>query len=213
MSETLESIGRAIANLESSQKLIELVNQALQENVSPVEIVEKGLRKGLHDLGQRYESGEFFLSELLYGASLIDQAMTVIRPNLKAKKIEAKGQIVLGTVRGDIHDIGKNIFKLMAEASGFDVKDLGVDVSPEKFRESVGESSPDVLGLSSLLTTTLHEMGTTVEELQKAEARGNVKILLGGNAVTETFRKEIGADAAAVDAVQGVDYCMRWIRK
>jgi len=213
MNETLENIARAIANLESSQNLIELVNKAVQERTSPADIVEKGLRKGLHDLGQKYESGEFFLSELLYGASLIDQAMTVLGPSLKAENTETKGRIVLGTVRGDIHDIGKNIFKMMAVASGFDVCDLGVDVSPEKFQESVSEVAPDILGLSSLLTTTLHEMGTTVAELQKAGTRNNVKILLGGNAVTETFRKEIDADAAAIDAVQGVDYCMKWVGK
>ncbi|MGD0422079.1 MAG: cobalamin-dependent protein [Candidatus Bathyarchaeia archaeon] len=213
MSETLESIAEAIANLESSQNLNELVTKALQEKVPTADILEKGLRRGLHDLGQKYEKGQFFLSELLYGASLIDQAMTLIRPNLKAERLESKGRIVLGTVRGDIHDIGKNIFKLMAEANGFDVHDLGVDVSPEQFRESVIEKTPDVLGLSSLLTTTLPEMGATVAELQKFGARDNVRILLGGNAVTDSFRKEILADAAAIDAVQGVDFCVKWVRK
>lgn len=213
MSEPLEGIAHAISNLESSQQFVELVTRALQEKVSSVEIVEKGLRKGLHELGQKYEAGEFFLSELLYGASLVDQAMTILRPNLKTEKIETKGRIVLGTVRGDIHDIGKNIFKMMAEANGFDVQDLGVDVAPERFSESVGEMSPDILGLSSLLTTTLSEIGTTVAALEKSGAKRSVKVLLGGNAVTESFRKEVGADAAAVDAVQGVDYCVRWTKK
>ena len=213
MSETLDNIARAIVTLESSQKLVELVNRALQERVSSADVVEKGLRKGLHELGQKYESGEFFLSELLYGASLVDQAMMVVRPSLKVEKAETKGRIVLGTVRGDIHDIGKNIFKMMAEASGFDVHDLGVDASPEKFRKSVGEVSPNVLGLSSLLTTTLPEMRTTITELEKSGSKNTVKVLLGGNAVTENFRREIGADAAAVDAVQGLNYCVRWTKK
>jgi methylmalonyl-CoA mutase cobalamin-binding domain/chain len=213
MNETFESIARAIVSFESSQKLNELVHRALQEKATPADIVEKGLRKGLHDIGRKYESGDFFLSELLYGASLVDQAMTIIGPVLKSQRTETKGRIVLGTVQGDIHDIGKNVFRLMAEASGFDVHDLGVDVSPEKFRESVIERSPDVLGLSSLLTTTLSEMGTTVAELKKAGARNTVKVLVGGNAVTDIFAKEIEADAAAADAVQGVDYCMRWMEK
>lgn len=122
--------------LESSQKLNELVTQALQEKAPTIDILEKGLRKGLHNLGQKYEEGQFFLSELLYEASLIDQAMTLIRPNLTAERLKSKGRIVLGTVRGDIHDIGKNIFKLIAETNGFDVYDLGVDVSSEQFRDS-----------------------------------------------------------------------------
>jgi len=213
MTESLGEIALAISNLETSQRLNDLIRNALKEGVPAAEILEGGLRKGLYDLGQKYEAGEFFLSELLYGASLIDQAMSLIAPHLKAERLGTKGRIVLGTVRGDIHDIGKNIFKLMAEASGFDVYDLGVDVSPEKFRESVVEKTPDVLGLSSLLTTTLPEMGATVGELEKAGTRTNVKVLLGGNAVTDTFRKEIVADAAVVDAVQGLDYCVRWMRK
>jgi methylmalonyl-CoA mutase cobalamin-binding domain/chain len=210
---TLDKIADAIANVDSQSNLSGLIEQALHEQTSAVDIIERGLRKGLQELGRKYEAGEFFLSELLYGASMIDESMKLLAPHMTVGRLEAKGRIVLGTVRGDIHDIGKNIFKLMADANGFEVYDLGVDVSPEEFLKAVIEKDPHVLGLSALLTTTISEMATIIEALKKAGVRDKLKVLLGGNAVTESFGKEIGADAAAHDAVQGIDFCSKWVKR
>jgi len=213
MDEILDKIAYALANLENSSNLRKFVSEALRTKIPVLEILEKGLRKGLNEVGRKYEAGEYFLCELLFGASMMEDAMKILAPRLKAEKLEKKGQIVLGTVRGDIHDIGKNIFKMFAEGTGFEVYDLGVDVDPENFVRMVMEKEPDVLGLSALLTTTTPEMKIVIEELEKAGIRGRVRVLLGGNAVTAEFGKEIAADAVALDAVQGVSFCREWLSK
>ena len=127
--------------------------------------------------------------------------------------LERKGTVVLGTVRGDIHDIGKNIFKMLADSAGFEVHDLGVDVESSAFIAEIRRSSPKVLGLSALLTTTLAEMKNTVDALRAADVRRGLKVLLGGNAVKREFASEIGADAAALDAVEGLETCKMWVKK
>lgn len=213
MDEILDKIAYTLGNLENSNNLGKFISEALKKNIPVLEILEKGLRKGLNEVGRKYEAGEYFLSELLFGASMMEDAMKILAPRLKAEKLERKGQIVLGTVRGDIHDIGKNIFKMFAEGTGFEVYDLGVDVNPENFVRIVMEKKPDVLGLSALLTTTTPEMNIVIEELEKAGIRDRVRVLLGGNAVTAEFGKEIGADAVALDAVQGVGFCREWLSK
>jgi len=213
MDDILYKIACTLANLENSNNLGKLMREALKEKIPILEILEKGLRKGLNEIGRKYEAGEYFLSELLFGASMMEDAMKILAPRLKAERLEKKGQIVLGTVRGDIHDIGKNIFKMFAEGTGFEVHDLGVDVSPENFVRMVVEKEPEVLGLSALLTTTTPEMKIVIEELEKAGIRDRVRVLLGGNAVTAEFGKEIGADAAALDAVQGVSFCREWLSR
>lgn len=213
MGDILDKIAYTLANLENSNNLGKFISEALKKKIPVLEILEKGLRKGLNEVGRKYEAGEYFLSELLFGASMMEDAMKILAPQLKAEKLERKGQIVLGTVRGDIHDIGKNIFKMFAEGTGFEVYDLGVDVNPENFVRMVMEKKPDVLGLSALLTTTTPEMNMVIEELEKAGIRGRVRVLLGGNAVTAEFGREIGADAVALDAVQGVSFCREWLSK
>jgi len=212
LEDLLDKIAYALANLEDSSSLKKFINQAVKKKLPTLEILEKGLRKGLSEVGRRYEAGEYFLSELLFGASMMEEAMKILAPQLRAEKLEKKGQIVLGTVRGDIHDIGKNIFKMFAEGAGFEVYDLGVDVDPENFVRTAIEKNPDALGLSALLTTTTPEMRIVIEELEKAGIRDRVKVLLGGNAVTNQFGEEIGADAVALDAVQGVDFCKEWTK-
>ena len=209
MGDVLAEISAALSNLRNSQNLQGLVDEALSQNIPVSEIVEKGLRPGLQEVGAKYENGEYFLAELLFAASTIDEIMRTLRPKLSAQILSEKGTIVLGTVRGDIHDIGKNIFKLMAESTGFHVEDLGVDVDPERFEKESARVNPDILGLSCLLTTGLPEIGTVVEKLNEVKIRNNLKVLIGGNAVTEEFARRVGADAAALDAVQGVEYCRR----
>lgn len=207
----LENIATTLSELEDSGKIKKFVSEALSQRIPVTEIVEKGLRKGLDSVGKKYEAGEYFLSELLFAASLMNDALEILEPHFELEKIEKKGTIVLGTVRGDIHDIGKNIFKTFAQAAGFEVNDLGVDVEPETFVEKLRETNAEVLGLSALLTTTRWKMKTIIDQLNHAGMRAKVKVLLGGNAVTKDFAGEIGADEAALDAVEGVEICKRWV--
>lgn len=211
ISNLLDDIAATLSGLEDSGTIKKLVNEALSQRIPVMEIVEKGLRKGLDSVGRKYEAGEYFLSELLFAVTLMNEALEVLEPLLKHEKIEKKGAIVLGTVRGDIHDIGKNIFKMFVQASGFEVQDLGVDVEPKTFVEKLKETNAEILGLSTLLTTTRWEMKTIIDELNRAGIRNKVKVLIGGNAVTKDFASEIAADEAALDAVEGVEICKRWV--
>jgi len=211
--ELLNKIVITISNLENSGKIKNLIKEALSQKIPIIEIIEKGLRKGLDSVGKKYENNEYFLSELLYAATLMNDALEILEPLLKTEKIKSKGAIVLGTVKGDIHDIGKNIFKMYAQVSGFEVYDLGVDVDPEKFIEKIKETKAQILGLSALLTTTILEMKTVIEKLKKEGIRDKVKVLLGGNAVTKEFAKEIGADAAALNAIEGIEICKKWVEE
>jgi len=209
----LENIATTLAELKNSRKIKELINEALGQGIPVAEIVEKGLRKGLDSVGKKYEAREYFLSELLFAASLMNDALEILEPHFKLEKIEKKGTIVLGTVRGDIHDIGKNIFKMFAQATGFQVHDLGVDVEPETFVKKLKETIAEILGLSSLLTTTRLEMKTIIDQLNQTGIRNKVKVLIGGNAVTKDFARQIAADEAALDAVEGIEICKKWVMK
>ena len=213
MTDMLENIALAISKLDSSDHAKALVTDALSQSISPTEIVEKGVRRGLQIVGEKYEASEYFLSELLYAGSLASDLFELLKPSMKNHQLERKGVIVLGTVKGDIHDLGKNIFKMLADSSGFEVRDLGVDVEPTAFVDQVKESRPQVLGLSALLTTALMEMKSTLDALQAAGVKGNLRILLGGNAVKKEFGVEIGADATALDAVEGLEICRGWTKK
>lgn len=209
--EILDEIAEAITELNQPGRLNELIGRALSQGLSAMEIVEGGIRKGLGAVGEKFEKGEYFLAELLFAAELVQGCFEALKSHLDLKGAMRKGVIVLGTVKGDVHDIGKNIFKMLAEAEGFEVHDLGVDVEPEKFVEKVRETSAGILGLSALLTTTMEEMRVVVDELAKAGLRDRVKVLLGGNPVTKEFAREIGADDAAMDAVEGIEICKGWV--
>jgi 5-methyltetrahydrofolate--homocysteine methyltransferase len=212
MENVLRDISSAIRDLGGSEKLEGLINEALSRNIAASDIVERGLRVGLEEVGAKYEACEYFLSELLFGASMMDGAMRILRPKLKKEAIEKKGTILVGTVRGDMHDIGKNIFRILAEGAGFEVTDLNVDVDPDVFMKETREIRPEVLGLSCLLTTALPEIEKVISMLTEGKLRGGLRVLIGGNAVTKEFGQEVGADAAALDAVQGVDLCRGWVK-
>jgi len=209
LAELAEMIGR----LESADKTTGLLSSLLSQGVPASEIAEKAIRPGMTIVGKRYESGEYFLAELLYAGSLVTDLLKILEPAMKNQRVTPKGVIVLGTVRGDIHDIGKNIFKTLAEGSGFEVHDLGVDVDPASFIDETTKSKPTIVALSALLTTSLAEMKSTVQSLAVKSAETSPKIILGGNAVTKEFADEIGADAAALDAVEGIDLCKLWTSK
>jgi methanogenic corrinoid protein MtbC1 len=213
LTDILDNLASAIGRLDSSESVKALVGEALSRSLSPTEITEKGIRRGLEIVGKKYEANEFFLSELLYAGSLVSELFELLRPSMKDYPVERKGTIVLGTVKGDIHDLGKNIFKMLADSSGFEVHDLGVDVEPTNFVNEVRQAHPQVLGLSALLTTALEEMRNTLSELRTAGVKTNLRVLLGGNAVKKEFGSQIGADATALDAVQGLEICKEWTKK
>jgi methanogenic corrinoid protein MtbC1 len=213
MTDILDDLAAAIGKLDSIDQVKVLLTDALSKGFSGLDIAERGVRRGLQTVGERYEAGEYFLSELLYAGSLVGDLLQLLKPSMKDQKLQRKGLIVLGTARGDIHDIGKNIFKMLADSAGFEVNDLGVDVERATFTDQVEKSSPNVLGISALLTTTLAEVKNTVEAVGKTGARSKLKILLGGNAVKKEFASQIGADAGALDAVEGLDICRKWMQK
>ena len=208
----LQELANSIGQLDTADKVKKLLSSILSEGSSTAsEITEKGIRRGMEIVGQKYEAGEYFLSELLYAGSLVAELSQILAPTMKNERLESKGMIALGTVKGDIHDIGKNIFKMLALSAGFEVSDLGVDVEPSVFADEVRKSSPKILALSALLTTSLAEVKNTVDNLSASEVRSKVRVLLGGNAITKKFGEEIGADGAAHDAVEGLDMCRSWL--
>ncbi len=213
MNDVFENIAQAIGRLDPAENTKILLNSAVSQGVNASDIVEKGIRRGLEIVGQKYEAGEYFLSELLYAGSLVADLSEILKPALKNQRIQMRGVIALGTVKGDIHDIGKNVFRMLADSAGFEVHDLGVDVDPSVFVDEIERSGPQVLGLSALLTTTLPEMKNTIDSVRAAGVRDKLRILLGGNAVKKEFGSEIGADATALDAVEGLGICRRWTQK
>ncbi len=184
---------------------------ALAEGVPPMKAVTEGMAKGMDIVGQKYKAREYFLAELIMAGEVMKEGMKILEPHLKDVEVKGLGKVVLGTVKGDLHDIGKNIVATLMEAAGFDVIDLGVDVSAEKFVESVRTHKPRILGLSALLTVTMPEMENILKELENADLRDQVKVIVGGAPLTEEYSKKIGADAYATDAVTGVNICKKWV--
>jgi 5-methyltetrahydrofolate--homocysteine methyltransferase len=182
-----------------------LTQEALERGESPDVILKQGLIRAMEQIGVRFKNGEIFIPEVLIAARAMYAGMAVLKPILSKSNSPMSGKIVIGTVKGDLHDIGKNLVIMMLEGGGFEVLDLGVDVPPEKFLKAVNEHHPQVVAMSSLLTTTLNEMKSTIDVLQQAGLKGRVKIIVGGAPVTEKFANEIRADAYAPDAASAVD--------
>jgi 5-methyltetrahydrofolate--homocysteine methyltransferase len=178
----------------------DLVKQAMSEGAPPDKILNQGLISGMAEVGRLFEEGEFFVPEMLIAARAMKAGLALLRPHLAAANVKAVGKVILGTVQGDLHDIGKNLVGMMLEGAGFEVIDLGTDVSPDKFVAAVKEHKPDLVGCSALLTTTMPKMKTTIEALTEAGLRGSVKVMIGGAPVTEKYAAEIGADLYAPDA-------------
>ena len=188
-----------------------LTQELLDAGVTPDEVLNKGLILGMDEVGRRFRNNEFYVPEVLIAARAMKAGMKILRPKLVESGVKPMAKIVLGTVKGDLHDIGKNIVATMLRVAGFKVIDLGVDVSPEAFLEAVKKYKPDIVGMSALLTTTMIEMENVIKELEKAGVRKDVKIIVGGAAVTEDFAKKIGADAYGKDAVEAVAICKRLV--
>lgn len=194
----------AFTELEA-EKTYSLVKKLIEEGQEPARILE-ACRKATAAIGSRFEKGEYFLSELVYAGEIFNEVMKIVLPLVKGE-VKPAGTILLGTVQGDAHDIGKNIFKAFAEAAGFKVIDLGVDVPPEKFVEAVKEYNPEIVGLSGLLTLAIESMKKTVDALKNAGLREKVKVIIGGGRTDEYVKEYVKADAWADDATRGVRLC------
>jgi 5-methyltetrahydrofolate--homocysteine methyltransferase len=178
----------------------ELVRQALLEQAPPEHILKFGLISAMEEVGRRFECGEFFVPEMLVAARAMKSGLALLRPYLARAKVEPIGKVVIGTVQGDLHDIGKNLVGMMLEGAGFEVVDLGTDVSPEKYVTAVRDHQPHLLGCSALITTTMPNMQEVIQALKQAGLREQVKVMVGGAPVTEKYAAEIGADGYAQDA-------------
>lgn len=184
-------------NIEEIKKLTQ---QALDEGSRAHEILEKGLFPGMDIVGQRFKAGEIFIPEVLHSAKTMHAAMDIVRPLLSDTGATGAGTVVIGTVEGDLHDIGKNLVAMMLEGTGFKVIDLGVNIKPQDFVEAAKEHKPNILGMSALLTTTMPKMRETINALQEASIRDQFKVMVGGAPVTQDDADEIGADAYGSNA-------------
>ena len=182
-----------------------LTQGAIDEGVSPADVVNQGLIAGMAVVGEKFKNNEFYVPEVLIAARAMHAGMDIVKPLLAEAGVAARGTVAIGTVKGDLHDIGKNLVAMMLEGGGFEVLDLEVDVPPEKFVASVAEQGAQVIALSALLTTTMPSMKDTIDALNEAGVRGNVKVVIGGAPVTQNYADEIGADGYAPDAASAVD--------
>ncbi len=207
----LDEISRAVVEFDGG-KAEKFCREAIAMGIPPYEVIVKGLAKGMEQVSGLYEAGDFFLSELVMAGETMKQALAVVEPHLAREGGNARGTVVIGTVHGDMHDIGKTIFGNLLRGAGFVVVDLGFDVSPKAFADEVERTRPDVLGMSALITTTMISMEETLRELRRRGLRGGVKVIIGGAAVDADYAARIGADAAARDAIEGVAICSSWTK-
>jgi len=191
-------------SLTGTPGVVELVQQALDSNTSPQAIIAEGLTAGMQVVGDKFSAKEYFIPDMLASAEAVGAAMDILKPIMESSNVETKGKFAIATVKGDIHDIGKNIVAILLKGAGYEVYDLGIDVPTEKVVEFVQEEKPGYLGLSALLTTTMTEMGVVIKALEESKVRSSVKVLIGGAAVSDEFAQEIGADAYCVDAFAAV---------
>jgi len=190
---------------------VAVTKEALAENADPMELVTRYMIPAMNEVGRRFEAEEYFVPELLLSARAMKSAMELIRPLLAARGAQPVGRVIIGTVKGDLHDIGKNLVASMLEGGGFEVIDLGADVPPEKFVEAVQERNAQIVALSALLTVTMPAMKTTIEALKAAGLRDRVKVMIGGAPVTHKYAEEIGADGYGENASVAVQLARRLI--
>lgn len=205
----------AVLNYDAA-RAIQAAEEAVRVGADPVKAIEEGLAKGMKIIGDRYEAGEAFLTELMIAADAMKQAMAILKPAISkgaTKLREALGKVVIGTVQGDIHDIGKNLVGTMLVVGGFEITDLGVDVSPQIFVDKAKEIRPGILCMSALLTTTMARMPDVIRGLEKAGLRKDVKVMVGGTPVSEAWAKEIGAEGYAAEAVGAVSVAREYLIK
>jgi 5-methyltetrahydrofolate--homocysteine methyltransferase len=208
----LKSIENAIANRDM-EGVKALTQVALDQKIPPNEILSKGLIKGLDTIGTLFERQEIFVPELLMAGMAMTDALVLLKPALENSDVPLIGKVVIGTVEGDVHDIGKNIVSMMFTGSGFEVLDLGIDVPAEKFADTVETVKPDILALSCLYTPTRLAMNDIMQALEQKNLRGKVKVIIGGAPIDQKFADMIGADGYAPDAPAGVKKVRDWLEK
>jgi 5-methyltetrahydrofolate--homocysteine methyltransferase len=188
-----------------AEKTPKLVQKALDKELAPKDILDSGLVVGMNEVGVRFKRGDMFVPEVLMSADAMQAGMKILRPELVASGAKLIGKILLGTVKGDLHDIGKNLVGMMCEGAGFEVIDIGFDVEPEVFIEVIKEHQPDIVGMSAMLTTTMRAMGHTIKAIEEAGLREQIKVMVGGAPVDAEFARRIGADGYGSNAPSGVD--------
>jgi corrinoid protein of di/trimethylamine methyltransferase len=204
LASVLEELGQAVIDGDG-ELVASLVRRALSEDLAPARIINEGLIAGMNVVGERFKNGEFFIPEVLMSARSMHSGLAIVKPLLGKGEQGGRGTIVICTVKGDVHDIGKNLVAMMLEGAGFRIIDLGTDAPPEKVVAAVREHRPGILAMSSLLTTTLQRMPETIKALEEAGLRAGVKVMVGGAPVTQAFADKAGADGFAPDAALAVE--------
>jgi len=210
MSEVLSEISAAVIK-GNKDSIAELTQEGLESGHDAQTILNEGLMPGMDYVGVEFRAGNMYVPEVLRSARAMQTSMNVLKPLLVAGGVQMMGKVLLGTVKGDMHDIGKNLVGMMCEGAGFEVRDLGKDISPAAFVTAVKDFEPDVVGMSALLTTTMRSMQHTIDALQEAGVRDRVKIMIGGAPVTDAFAQQIGADGYASNAASAVDLAKQFV--
>jgi 5-methyltetrahydrofolate--homocysteine methyltransferase len=205
-----ENVSQSIVNGQEAQ-VREQVKSLLDAGVVPLDIIYDGLIAGMNVVGNRFKAGEMFVPEVLMAARSMAAGIELVKPLIADKDMPNKGTIILGTVKGDLHDIGKNLVGMMLESSGFSVVNMGIDIAPDKFTEAVKEHHPQILAMSTLLTTTMLSMRDTIELLKEEGLRDKVQVIVGGAPISQDFADEIGADGFAPDAASAVELCNKLV--
>jgi len=208
--EYLALLKQSIINLDFDGA-VKVANKAMEAGVDPYLAINEGMVPGMAVVGDKFEKGEYFLSELVVAAEVMKEGLAVITPYLKKDVSKKIGKVVIATVEGDYHDIGKNIVTSLLRIQGFEVVDLGTDVPTDKIITAVNEHQPDIVAMSALLNLTMIKMGETIEALKAAKLREKVKVIVGGTSLTDEFAQKIGADHCAADAFEGVKKCLKWV--
>ncbi len=204
MEERIQAVYDAVIN-GAMAETSGFVQEALDAGQGPDSILKEGLIAAMGEIGQRFEAGDVYVPEMLISAKSMKFGLELLRPHLVAADVQPLGKVVIGTVQGDLHDIGKNLVGMMMEGAGFEVIDLGVDVKPEEMIEAIKEHKPDILAMSALLTTTMGNMKTAISMMDDAGVKGDLKVMVGGAPVTQDYADEIGADGFSVDASQAAN--------
>jgi 5-methyltetrahydrofolate--homocysteine methyltransferase len=199
----LEKIFEGILDGNANQVTTE-IQKALDAGINPADILNQGMIAAMGEVGRLFEEGEYFVPEMLIAARAMQRGLEVLKPHLSAEDVHSPGRVAIGTVKGDLHDIGKNLVAMMLEGAAFEIIDLGTDVSPERFIQAVKENGAQIIAMSALLTTTMPNMKNTIEALKEAGIRDQVKVIIGGAPVTQTYADQIGADGYAEDASRAV---------
>lgn len=209
----MQELTQAVGELDG-EKVKQLLKEFIEKKPDEEEVdkVVSACQQGMAVVGDLFEKGEYFVGDLIFAGELLNSALDILKPFMGGQSSAKIGKMVVGTVKGDLHDIGKNIFKNMAEAGGFEIYDLGVDVSTEKFVEKIKEVNAQIIGMSGVLTQAINSMKDTVDAIKRAGIRDKVKIIIGGNPVTEEYCKTVGADAFTTNAAEGVKICQSWVK-